>query len=158
MKLFALTTLLLSATLGASAHADKPAPAHSYQKPGAAIRLASPQQIKADPHSESQTTVTFSTPGSGTLVISAKPSANISVSDTGQHRFDLSREKPELTLTITTQDEGRHHIMFHASIEENGATMSRVFGIPVQVGNAKVQAKQENHPPFVIMEAEETIR
>ncbi len=163
MRPFALFTLLFSAALGTgmstAVAAEKITPHAPYQKPGAAIRLAEPQQLTLQPHSESQTNIRFSTPKSGTLTIRAKPGPTLTLDDAQQHRFDLSKETPQLSLSITTEDEGQHHIMFHASIEENGLAMSRVFGIPVQVGKPSApQSKTESHAPYVIMKAEETIR
>lgn len=156
MKL--LSACIIALLCITSAHAEKPNHTYSYQKPGAAISLLDPEFIQMDPNSERTVTITFQTPSSGELTITAKPSSGISIDDGNEHRFDLSTETASLTLTINAQAQGQHHIMFHASISQQESSMRRVFGLAVQVGAAAVASKQKSSSPYVIMQAEETIK
>ncbi len=141
------------------AHADKQPGGFAYQKPGADIRLASPEFIQLDPHATATVSVTFSTPGSGELILSAKTKEGLTLENNLQQRYDLSKGKPALELSLRAGEAGEYHIMFHATIEGRGMRSSRVFGIPVYVGERQTQAKaQKAHPKYIIMQGEETIR
>ncbi len=153
----AIALALFSITVAPGALAEKMKPTYQYQKPGAPIRLAEPDLIQMEPHSTKSVTISFQAPSAGELLISAKPSLGINISDTNQHSFDLGITRPSLTLQIDSQEEGLYNIMFQASISEQGPSMHRVFGIAVQVGNPPA-AKQKPHAPYVIMKAEETIK
>lgn len=138
------------------------ATAAQYQKPGAPIRLAEPDYfVSLDPFSQQTVTVNFDTPSKGELYISAKPKHGISITDdTTNWHFDLSAQAPQVTFTVQANETGKYYIMFHARIIENNLSSSRVFGIPVVIGDADlIQSKQKPKPKkdFVIMKAEEKI-
>ncbi len=135
--------------------------AGSYQKPGANIRLGSPEALSMAANSSEQFAVGFTTAKSGTLVISAKPKEGLSLRNAGTpYTFDLSSETPTLNLDISSGEDGTYHVMFHATISDTSGESSRVFGIPVYVGkpNANKAEKPANTSGVVIMKAEETVR
>lgn len=132
-----------------------------YQKPGANIRLGSPEALSMAANSSEQFEVNFSTANSGTLTITAKPKEGLSLESAGTpYTFDLSQETPTLNLALSSGEDGTYHVMFHASIEDASGSSSRVFGIPVYVGkpNANKLEKPANTSGVVIMKAEETVR
>lgn len=132
-----------------------------YQKPGANIRLGSPEALSMAANSSEQFEVNFSTANAGTLTITAKPKEGLSLESAGTpYTFDLSQEAPTLNLALSSGEDGTYHVMFHASIEDASGSSSRVFGIPVYVGkpNANKLEKPANTSGVVIMKAEETVR
>lgn len=132
-----------------------------YQKPGANIRLGSPEALSMAANSSEQFNVSFATQNTGTLMVSAKAKEGLSLSDEGaQYTFDLSQEAPSLDLNITSGEDGTYHVMFHATISNDSGESSRVFGIPVYVGkpDANKAQKPANTSGVVIMKAKETIR
>ncbi|MFL0803620.1 MAG: hypothetical protein K6L81_07865 [Agarilytica sp.] len=153
-----LTIILFAMLACSSAIAEKTKHTHKYQKPGAPIRLLEPNFVQINPNSTQRVSVKFETPSKGQLTITTKPDDGLNIRDNQDTAFDLSNEAPELALDITTGDSGQYHVMFHATISEQGFTSTRVFGFAVQVGEAVTTKTQKSSSPFVIMKAEETIR
>ncbi|MFL0800846.1 MAG: hypothetical protein K6L80_10385 [Agarilytica sp.] len=157
MKILAI---ILFAALASSAIAEKTKHAHThkYQKPGAPIRLLEPDFVQIDPNSNRRISVQFETPSKGQLSVITKPGDGLSINENKENTFDLSTDTPELELDIVTGDVGQYHVMFHATVSEQGFTSTRVFGFAVQVGEPVAAKAQKSSSPFVIMKAEETIR
>lgn len=155
-----LVILLLLTPLIACTDPDKPEDTQErppYQKPGAPIRLATPEYIEIAPNSRAQFTISFSTPEEGRLSIEAKPKAGISIVDNQQWQFSLGQTRPEITFTVDSGEAGQYHIMFFAEMTLDELSMPRTFGIPVYVGETK-SAPEKSTPAHAIMKAEETIR
>ncbi|MFT5083080.1 MAG: hypothetical protein ACI9Y1_001117 [Lentisphaeria bacterium] len=131
-----------------------------YQKPGAAIRLLEPQLIRMDEHSEQRVTIKFAPPKKGELYLSARPKKGITIDgSTSQWHFDLANETAVIEIDLSSQSRGQYHIMFNAKVTEHGLTSSRVFGLPVYVGEqtSKTKPKNTTQNGVVIMQAEETV-
>ncbi len=155
-----LTIILFTALACSSAIGDKTKHTHKYQKPGAPIRLLEPDFVQIAPNSNQRVSVQFETPSKGQLNVITKPEDGLSITKNQESTFDLSTDTPELELDIVTGDAGLYHVMFHATVSEQGFSSTRVFGFAVQVGEAvsSPSQTQKSGSPFVIMKAEETIR
>ncbi len=153
-----LTIILCTALACSSAIAEKAKHSYKYQKPGAPIRLLEPDFVQIDPNSNQRVSVQFETPSKGLLSVITKPDDGLGINENQENTFDLSTDTPTLELDITSGDAGQYHVMFHATITEQGFTSTRVFGFTVQVGDAMATKTQKSRSPFVIMKAEETIR
>lgn len=155
-----LTFVLMAGTLGGVAVANEKHDKHGqYQKPGAPIRLASPDFIYLDPHSSENFDVRFSTPQKGELTVKAKSKRGLYLEPLGVVNVDLASEPATVTLSLSSTEPGRYHVMFHATMTVDGQTNSRVFGIPVYVGKTDAASqKPKQHPSHIILPAEETIR
>ncbi|VUD63951.1 hypothetical protein TDB9533_03215 [Thalassocella blandensis] len=159
LKTFTQTLFLLLLSFVHIAHAETKQP---YQKPGANIRVVTPDIISLDVSKQKEVKVSFSAPSNGQLFITAKPKPGLTLASThSEWHFDLASEKPEVTLNIEGNTNGKYYVMFHARIIEKSKTSSRVFGIPVEVGDVSaLEAKLEKtgkKKEYVIMKAEETI-
>lgn len=149
--------ILLLLGTGIAVHAGKPQSALPYQKPGAPIRLAEPDFIQMDAYRERPVAISFMTPFRGALYLTAKPNQGISLTEVpDQWQFDLSDGQPRVEFTVVSRARGLHHIMFHARMEYQGISSSRVFGIPVYVGEEEA-VSTKSYPDRVIMHAEETV-
>jgi len=155
-----IVALIISAIASPMLFADKKSPAYPYQKPGAAIHLASPDAVELDPFSSATVAVVFATRNTGQLKIVAKAKEGIEVTTAeSEMNFDLTLGQARMDLTFETGDVGEYHVMFHATIDEGGSKSSRVFGLPVYVGEREIWEKPEkSHPQFIIMKGRETIR
>lgn len=182
-KTLALTLL---ASYGALSHAGndtekKPSHNHAhaakvsqtppmYRKPGPSIRVAEPKIIKLAPYTNETVKISFAGDAKGRLFLSARPKAGITLaSEKNEWVFDLDSEKPEIELNVKAGNIGKYYIMFHARVEEKENTQSkpntgtpdsqtRVFGIPVHIGNvANISARSKPAPKHMIMKAEETV-
>lgn len=163
-KIFALLLAFgLCSGLSYAGQTVKPTHEHgpgTYQKPGAAISLGSPSAITMDPQSQKTVSISFNAAKEGVLTLYAKPKAGLVLVNEGEElSFDLSNEVPSIDLDLSSGETGVYHVMFHASIETGGSSSSRVFGIPVYVGEIEKSSaeKMKPHPNVIIMKGEETV-
>lgn len=160
MKKIHFLPLLITLVFGTiEAHADSKNIRQPYQKPGASIRLAQPQSIELEPFSQKTVDISFATPKAGKLVLSYNTKAGITTSASiNEWTFDLSTQQPNISFDINSGETGQFHIMFHARIINGSENSSRVFGIPVYVGDQTANVKQKvQHPAVISMKAEETV-
>jgi len=130
--------------------------AQRYQKPGAPIRIISTEVIELKPNSRRSITIEFNTPKRGTLKLSAKAKEGLGIGSADTKVIDLRKELPKIDLDVSAKEEGIYHLMFHAQIEDEGYTSSRVLGVQVRVGNPQPVA-QKVHPKIIKMQAEERV-
>lgn len=116
---------------------------HSYQKPGAAIRLLTDQQIQIDRDERKEVTFTFMAQArSGKLTLTVKPSDGLVIENISPaYVYDLPLKSIELPLDIQGLVDGEQTVYFIAEL--NGE--SRTMGVIVWVGDlaAQVQAEKE---------------
>ncbi|MFL0811033.1 MAG: hypothetical protein K6L76_11510 [Agarilytica sp.] len=128
-----------------------------YLKPGAPVRLLEPHAINMDPASQKNIEVQFEAPKEGQLIIETKAENGLNVDIDKVTRIDLSQSTATLHFNITSSTAGKHYLMFTATYEKDGQRAQRSMGISVQVGNTPEPAQQKAQPPYVIMDAEETV-
>lgn len=131
---------------------------HSYLKPGAPIRMVSPDAIELDPFSTETIEIALSTPSTGELVLTPKVDSGIRLTNGGDDlSFTLSGEDSTvLTLELASQEAGQYKLMFHATLTTGNQQQFRVFGLAVYVGEQPVVSKK-THPTHMVMPAQETI-
>ncbi|WP_086929378.1 hypothetical protein [Agarilytica rhodophyticola] len=92
------------------------------------------------------------------MVLTHKPKPGITAdASTNEWKFDLNSGQPKISLDVSSNEAGQYHIMFHAQISHAGQNSSRVFGIPVYVGDQSSPAIQKKHPEVISMKAQETV-
>lgn len=139
-------------------HTHHPQASTPYQKPGAPIRILSPDFVRVEPGSETRVEALFSAPREGTMRIKVLDNESIEIKGAqGTKVFSLETDKVELVFTLLTPTQGQYHVMFQAEYQLGKQKSERVFGIPVYVGDEQ-PTLQKSHPERIELPAEERIR
>lgn len=149
----------LTAEPTAVTNKNKPHPSKTtYQKPGAPIRILSPDFVHIEPGTTTRVDALFAAPKEGTMRIGIKPKDGIALTDyQTDSLFDLAAQTVELSFSVTAQEPGQYYVMFHAEYRHGKQQSERVFGIPIYVGDAE-PLMQKAHPDYIDMPADEVIR
>lgn len=160
------TALMLGVCLSFSAVVHAQTHVHykkmAYQKPGAAVVLASVPSYSLDAGETKTVTIELSAmqrSGTANVAIRLDPGLLLTSADESWV-FDLSQtQQLALPIEVLAEKEGRYFIHLFTQIEDpNGQRYSRAQAVVVTVGDLGSSRQQKtDHSEYVVMHAQEAI-
>lgn len=155
-----LLTVLFALSISTISIAEqKPSKQIPYLKPGAPIRVTSPEFIQLEPYSEQSIIVELATPETGTLIITPKAETGIAIKDKQEElKYTLNgNQTTKIELVLSAEEAGQYNLMFHAKLDNGGQSSFRVFGVAVYVGEQQNTLSQKSYPKHIVMPAKESV-